>query len=118
MSVVSGMGITFCTVWLTSDSRAMIGERIRGDRHGQRLAGRDVNLDVGDDILHAEFGVSFADVSARKAARIIRFILNPEPHIAFRSLLDGELHLIHMLLRKILAFPGYPASRREVDDED
>ena len=72
-------------------------ERVRWHRHLQRLAGLNPHLDVRDNILHSQLREALGDIAAGKAAGIIRLILKPQPHIAFRRFRDGELHLIHML---------------------
>ena len=95
------------------------GQRVRRHRHLQRLAGRYVHGNVGDDVLHAQLRVALGDVAAGESAGVVALVLNPHAHVALGQLGDGVLHLVHVAGGEIrgLAVGHIAAAGREIDDE-
>jgi hypothetical protein len=92
-------------------------QRVRRYRHLEHLPGHHMHRDVSGHHLHPKLRVTFTDIAAREPARIVRLILDPEPHVPLRRLLDDELHLVHMSRRQVRRFARRLASRRKVKNE-
>ena len=70
---------------------------------------------IGHHALHPELRVEPADIAAREPARVVGFVLDPQPHPPLRRFLDRELHLVHVLRGKVLRLAP---PRRKVHHED